>query len=128
MRLLRSLRICSLSSERSAAVAEDITGDIDELNQTIERYHEEALRTLEDAGTLTDRAAVGVDSLQAFLTTLEDQIRTAGGPLDEGTKQTLNGLADMLDHMNSGLNQTGVIRDAKDTIKNTIEDQWDEFS
>lgn len=111
-----------------SAVAEDITGDIDELNQTIERYHEEALRTLEDAGTLTDRAAVGVDSLQAFLTTLEDQIRTAGGPLDEGTKRTLNGLADMLDHMNSGLNQTGVIRDAKDTIKNTIEDQWDEFS
>lgn len=108
--------------------AEDITGDIDELNQTLERYHPEALKTLEDAGLLTDRAAVGVDSLQTFLTTLEDQIRTAGGPLDEGAKQTLNGLADMLDHMNSGLGQTGVIRDAKDTIKNTIDDKWDEFS
>lgn len=109
-------------------VAEDITGDIDELNQTLERHHEGALKTLEDAGILTDRAAAGVDSLQVFLTTLENQIRTAGGPLDEGTKKTLNGLADLLDHMNSGLNQTGVVRDAKDTIKNTIEDKWDEFS
>lgn len=111
-----------------SAVAEDITGDIDELNQTLERHHEGALQTLQDAGVLTDRAAAGVDSLQAFLTMLEDQIRTAGGPLDEGTKKTLNGLADLLDHMNSGLDQTGVIRAAKDTIKDTIEDKWDEFS
>lgn len=111
-----------------SAVAEDITGDIDELNQTLERHHDGAIKTLEDAGTLTDRAAVGVDSLQVFLTTLENQIRSAGGPLDEGTKKTLNGLADLLDHMNSGLDQTGVIREAKDTIKNTIEDKWDEFS
>lgn len=111
-----------------SAVAEDITGDIDELNQTLERYHPEIIKTLEDAGTLTDKAAVGVDSLQAFLASVENQIRTAGGPLDEGTKQTLNGLADMLDRMNEGLGQTGVIRGAKDTIKDTINDKWDEFS
>lgn len=110
-----------------SAVAEDITGDIDELNQTIERYHPEALRTLEDAGVLTDRTSVGIDSLQTFLTGVENQIRTAGGPLDEGTQKTLNGLADLLDHMNEGLGQTGVIRGAKDTIKGTIDDKWDEF-
>ncbi len=111
-----------------SAVAEDITDDIDELNQTIQRHHEGALKTLEDAGILTDRAVVGVDSLREFLTSLENQIRTAGGPLDEGTKQTLNGLANLLDRMNGGLDQTGVIRAAKDTIKNTIEDKWDEFA
>lgn len=110
------------------AAAEDITGDIDELNQTLERYHPEMIKMLGDAGALTDRAVVGVDSLQEFFTTLENQIRTAGGPLDEGTKKTLNGLADMLDHLNSGLGQTKVIRDAKNTIKDTIDDKWEEFS
>lgn len=34
----------------------------------------------------------------------------------------------MLDHLNSGLGQTKVIRDAKNTIKDTIDDKWDEFS
>ncbi len=109
-------------------IAEDITNDIDDLNQTLEVYHPEALKTLEDAGILTDRAATGVESLSAFFKTLENQIRNAGGTLNEGTKQTLNGLANVLDHAGEGLDQTDVIRSAKNTIRDTIDDEWDKFS
>lgn len=109
-------------------VAEDICSDIDELNQTLEKYHEDALSTLADMGRLTDQTAAGVESLSSFFKTLENQVKSAGGSLDEGTKATLNGLADVLDHAGTGLNQTGILRNAKDTIIDTIDDKWDEFS
>lgn len=109
-------------------VAEDICADVDSLNQTLEKHHPEVLQTLADLGTLTDRAADGVASLSSFFGTLEEQIKSAGGSLNEGTKATLNGLADVLDRANQGLAQTDVLRGAKNTIFDTIDDKWDTFS
>lgn len=109
-------------------IGEDICTDIDQLNQTLEKYHPDALSTLEDLGGFTDRTAAGLDSMSTFFKTLESQIKSAGGSLDDGTKATLNGLADVLDHAGSGLGQVGVLRNAKDTILDTIDDKWDEFS
>lgn len=108
-------------------IAEDICGDVDALNLTLAEYHPEALATLEDLGNMTDRAADGIASLSTFLKTLENQIQSAGGSLDAGTKATLNGLADVLDHAGGGLAQTKVLRDAKNTILDTIDDKWEEF-
>lgn len=108
--------------------AEDICADIDSLNQTLEGYHGEALAALEDLGTMTDRAAAGIRSLSEFLGVVEHQLKTAGEPLNEGARATLQGLADVLDHADTGLSQTEVLRGAKDTIFDTIDDKWDEFS
>lgn len=111
-----------------SAVGEDICGDIDSLNQTLERHHPGTLSTLADLGKMTDRAASGIASLSAFFKTLEEQVKSAGGSLNEGTKATLNGLADVLDKAGNGLDQTSVLRGAKDTVIGTIDDKWDEFS
>lgn len=108
--------------------AQDICTDIDALNQTLEKHHAGAIRTLEDLGAMTDRASAGVGSVSAFFRTLEHQIQSAGGNLNEGTRAALNGLADVLDHTGEGLDQTDVLRNAKDTIIRTIDDKWDEFS
>ncbi|MDO5406434.1 MAG: hypothetical protein Q4F28_03815 [Eubacteriales bacterium] len=113
---------------RISDAAEDICVDIDDLNQTLEEYHPEALQTLGDLGTMTDRAAAGVSSLSEFFGTMEQQIKSAGGPLNDGMKATLQGLADVLDQADSGLAQTDVLRGAKNTIFDTIDDKWDEFS
>ena len=49
-----------------------------------------------------------------------------GGPsLDDGTRQTLSGLSDALRRSTAGLDQTGTIRSAKDTITDLIDDEWD---
>lgn len=113
---------------RISDAAEDICTDIDDLNQTLERHHPEAIQTLEDLGVMTDRAAAGVGSLSSFFRTLEHQMQSAGGNLNEGTRATLNGLADVLDHAGEGLDQTDVLKNAKDTILRTMDDKWDEFS
>lgn len=113
---------------RISNVAENICVDIDDLNQTLSEYHPDALKTLEDLGTMTDRAAAGIGSLSSFFGTVESQIKTAGGPLNEGTKAALNGLADALERADQGLAQAKVLKNAKDTIFDTIDDKWDEFS
>ena len=105
-------------------IGEDIISDIDDLDITLDYYYPEAISTLKDAGALTDAAAKGLDSLNLFLGSLEDQIKAVGEPLNSGTRKTLNGLADILEHANSGLAQTETVRQAKDTIKDTIEDVY----
>lgn len=109
-------------------VAEDVLADLDDVDQTLNKYHDEAKGTLADLGAMTDQAAVGITSLNGFFRSLKDQLESAGGALNEGTRQTLLGLADVLDHAGDGLSRTGVIRGAKDTIHDTIEDEWDQFS
>lgn len=109
-------------------ITEDIISDVDDLNLTLDDYYQEAQSTLKDAGEMTDAAAKGLDSLNQFFTALEDQVKAAGGPLNSGTKKTLNGLADILEHANQGLAQTETIRNAKNTIKDTIDDKWDEYT
>ncbi len=51
-----------------------------------------------------------------------------GNSLNGSTQKTLNGLADTLDIAGNGLDQTEVLRNAKDTIKNMIDDKWDEYT
>ncbi|PNV63118.1 hypothetical protein C0033_06260 [Clostridium sp. chh4-2] len=109
-------------------IGEDIISDIDDLDITLDYYYPEAISTLKDAGALTDAAAKGLDSLNLFLGSLEDQIKAVGEPLNSGTRKTLNGLADILEHANSGLAQTETVRQAKDTIKDTIDDKWKEYT
>lgn len=109
-------------------ITEDIISDIDDLDLTLDDYYPGAMATLKDAGNLTDAAAKGLDSLNVFFGTVEDQIKAAGQPLNSGTQKTLNGLADILEKANSGLSQTDIIRGAKDTIKDTIDDKWEEYT
>lgn len=108
--------------------AEDICSDLDHINQTMGEYHPELLKTLQNMGEMTERASAGLSSLGSFLRGLKEQIQSAGGSLDAGTQAALTGLADVLDRADSGLAQTETLRNAKNTVKTTIEDKWDEFS
>lgn len=107
---------------------DDIISDVDDLTNTMNYYHDDTIRTLKDLGKMTDSAAEGIHSLAAFCTSFENQLRLVGDSLNSSTQKTLNGLAGTLDGMGAGLDQTEVLKDAKDTIKTLIEDKWDEYT
>lgn len=109
-------------------IGQDLISDVDTLNNTINRYHDELIATLGDAGYLINTAVQGVDTMHAFFTTFENQLKSVGDSLNAGTKMTLNGLADSLDQALVGLSQTDTIRNAKNTVKDLIEDKWDEYT
>ncbi len=113
---------------RIGDVGEDLTEDIDGLNLTLEKYHPEALSALADVGRMTENASASLSSMEVFLRTVRRETEKAADPLNEGARESLNGLADVLDRAGEGLAETGVLRSAKDTVKSTIEDEWDRFS
>ena len=45
-----------------------------------------------------------------------------------GTEATINGLVDVLTESITGLSQTEVIKNAKDTIKDLADSKWDEYT
>ena len=63
-----------------------------------------------------------------FCTSFENQLKTVGDSLNSSTQKTLNGLAGTLDGLGNGLDQTDVLKNAKDTIKTVIDDKWDEYT
>lgn len=107
---------------------DDIISDADSLTKTVNYYHEDTLDTLRDLGKMTDAAARSLKSLTVFCTSFENQMKTVGDSLNASTQKTLNGLAGTLDGMGDGLDQTDVLKNAKDTIKTLIDDKWDEYT
>lgn len=107
---------------------DDMISDAESLTKTVNYYHEGTLDTLRDLGKMTDSAARSLSSLTVFCTTFESQLKTVGESLNNSTQKTLNGLAGTLDEMGSGLDQTDVLKSAKDTIKSLIDDKWEEYT
>jgi len=108
--------------------ADDLIENAEELNGILNRHHDEMLNTLTDMGKMTDSASRSIDSMNVFFRSLESQLKMVGNSLNGSTQKTLNGLADTLDIAGNGLDQTEVLRNAKDTIKNMIDDKWDEYT
>lgn len=108
--------------------ADDLISAADELNGILNRHHDEMIATLNDVGKMTDSASRGIDSMNVFFRSMESQMKTVGDSLNGSTEKTLNGLAGALDEAGNGLNQTDVLKNAKDTIKGMIDNKWDEYT
>lgn len=113
---------------KTCSVADDLISSVDDLNWTVNNYHDDLTGTLREIGEMTTEASKSVTSLNVFFRSMESQLKTIGDSLNSGTKKTLNGLAGVLDEAGNGLSQTEVLQNAKDTIKNLIHDKWDEYT
>lgn len=123
-----SIRDLLSVAAKTCGVADDLISSVDDLNWTMNNYHDDLTGTLRDIGEMTTEASRSVTSLNVFFRSLENQLKTIGDSLNSGTKKTLNGLAGALDEAGNGLGQTEVLQNAKDTIKNLINDKWDEYT
>lgn len=103
---------------------EEMISDADGIMRTVNYYHGDVRKGLDDLGKLTDSTFGALDSLVVFSRSFENQLKTVGASLNDGTKKTLNGLADTLDQMGTGLSRTKTLENAKDTIKALIDDKW----
>ena len=107
---------------RNADTALDL---VQKLDDTLNTYEPQAQQALTDARALSDTAQAALKNTHAFLSSAESLLKRGGPSLDDGTRQTLSGLSDALRRSTAGLDQTGTIRSAKDTITDLIDDEWD---
>ncbi len=122
------MRDLMTTAARVCGTADDLISTVDDLNNTVNYYHDDLTGTLRDLGEMTTEASRSVTSLNVFFRSMENQLKTIGDSLNSNTEKTLNGLAGALDEAGNGLSQTEVLQNAKDTIKNLINDKWDEYT
>lgn len=104
-------------------------GDVTALSTALQTALGDASAALGNAKALVDAARPGLDTgtekTLNGLNTAIDALRAADGDLDSGTRSTLSGVAAALRSSTNGLSQTSVIREAKTTIHDLVEEQWD---
>ncbi len=106
------------------AVGAALLDELDAFDAILAKYEPEAKQAIADAKTFTSAASDGIDSLVSAARTAESLLKSSGSALDAGTKSTLSGLSALLRRATVGLNQTGTIRDAKTTLSDLIDDEW----
>ena len=113
---------------RSAGLGQELIAELDDLTGIMNTYHETAVNALADTEALIDSAVRGANTMYVLLSDVESNLKAAGEPLDAGTKLTLEGLSDALSEAVGGLAETGIIRDAKKTVSDLMDEKWEEYT
>lgn len=111
--------------ESITRTAEGLLEQVDGLNTTLDTYEPQLQSAITDVQSLSGSAQSTLHDLSGALSSAEGLLKEAGPQLDEGTRNTLSGVSDSLRKATAGLNQIDTIRNAKDTIKTLVEDEWD---
>lgn len=119
-------------ANKAGDIAKDVTtkldamlDNVDGLNKVLNTYEPDAQKALEDAKKVSSTAITGITNTNAFLRSFKSLLQSSGGKLDTGTQATLDSTAAALRKAAEGLGQTGVLQNAKDTIKDLIDSEWD---
>lgn len=114
--------------KRTSYTGQDLLKDVDRLTEIMNTYHETAEDSLDDAGLLIDSAVRGTNTMYVLMSDVESNLKAAGDPLNKGAKMTIDGLSNALSNAIDGLSKTGVIRDAKGTVEDLVDEKWDEYT
>ncbi|MDY4191282.1 MAG: hypothetical protein SOX72_03590 [Oscillospiraceae bacterium] len=108
--------------------ADALLGRIQKMIYTTGAYEDDLHDTIDDSKRAAKEVKALLKDLRGFLIRGETAAKDAEHYLDNGTKKTLVNLAESLRKAASGLGQTDVIRGAKDTITDLIDDKWEEHT
>lgn len=98
---------------------------LNELNGVIADYDDELDDALKDAAEQAKALTDVVDSLGEVVGSVNEAAQDSRESLSEGTEDSLTNLAETLRRIGEGLTGTDDVRDAKDSISDVIEDEWD---
>ena len=106
----------------------DILDDVEDLQDILDDYEPVLQDTLKTVSSLSTSAIKTIRDTQGLISDTEALMKSTGATLDDGTKQTLEGLAAVLRSTAKTMGTAGQIKDAKSSICDIIEDTWDEYT
>ena len=125
--LLNSAEDLSAAIRHSSADLRDILDDVEDLQDILDDYEPVLQDTLKTVSSLSASAIKTIRDTQGLISDTEALMKSTGATLDDGTKQTLEGLAAVLRSTAKTMGTAGQIKDAKSSICDIIEDTWDEI-
>lgn len=126
--LLNSAEDLSAVIRHSSADFRDILDDVEDLQDILDDYEPVLQDTLKTVSSLSTSAIKTIRDTQGLISDTEALMKSTGATLDDGTKQTLEGLAAVLRSTAKTMGTAGQIKDAKTSICDIIEDTWDEYT
>ena len=126
--LLNSAEDLSAAIRHSSADLRDILDDVEDLQDILDEYEPTLQETLATVSSLSASAIKTIRDTQGLISDTETLMKSTGATLDDGTKQTLEGLAAVLRSTAKTMGTAGQIKDAKSSICDIIEDTWDEYT
>lgn len=126
--LLNSAENLSAAIRHSSADLRDILDDVEDLQDILDDYEPTLQETLATVSSLSTSAIKTIRDTQGLISDTEALMKSTGATLDDGTKQTLEGLAAVLRSTAKTMGTAGQIKDAKTSICDIIEDTWDEYT
>lgn len=110
-----------------ADITQDLIDETADMGDTFDAYHDDLLDLLDDCQTLTEMMNTSIDSSVTFMTYSKKLLEESGDKLDSATAESLQGLTDVLDKSILGLSSITTMRNANDTIKSTIDREFDKY-
>lgn len=126
--LLNSAEDLSAAIRHSSADLRDILDDVEDLQDILDDYEPVLRDTLKTVSSLSTSAIKTIRDTQGLISDTEALMKSTGATLDDGTKQTLEGLAAVLRSTAKTMGTAGQIKNAKTSICDIIEDTWDEYT
>lgn len=126
--MLDSAEDLSAAIRYASSDLRDILSDVEKLRDTINDYEPTLQESLKTVSSLSNSAVKTIRDTQSLVTDTENLMKSTGSTLDDGTKQTLEGLAAVLRSTAKTMSTAGQIKDAKSSICDIIEDTWDEYT
>ena len=126
--MLDSAEDLSVAIRYASSDLRDILSDVEKLRDTLNDYEPTLQESLKTVSSLSNSAVKTIRDTQSLVTDTENLMKSTGSTLDDGTKQTLEGLAAVLRSTAKTMSTAGQIKDAKSSICDIIEDTWDEYT
>ena len=126
--MLDSAEDLSAAIRYASSDLRDILSDVEKLRDTLNDYEPTLQESLKTVSSLSNSAVKTIRDTQSLVTDTENLMKSTGSTLDDGTKQTLEGLAAVLRSTAKTMSTAGQIKDAKSSICDIIEDTWDEYT
>ena len=123
-----NLKALNSTINEMSSISKDLIDEADVLRGIIDKNHPALIQALSDSKDSLTLATKSLRDAHSFVKEARGVLEKSGEQLDKGTEKSLNGLADALDSSVKGLEQTGVIRNAKNTVKKLIDDEWEKYT
>lgn len=108
-------------------ITQDLIDETVDLDDTLDGYQDNILDLLDDCQILTEFMNSSIDSTLNFLTYSKGLLQVSGDQMDGAAASSLKGLTDVLDKSILGLSTVTSMRAANDTIKKTIDNEFDKI-
>lgn len=111
-----------------AELSKKVIDGIVDLNKVINDNEPIAVQAVRDAKDMLELTVESVNNAHDFLKEAENMLQKSGNQLDEGTKKSIEGLVAVLEQSVKGLGETSKIRNAKNEIRDLIDEEWDKYT